>query len=210
MTSSEDSMTIDEANAVLDYHSRFIENGIIRVYKENPSLDPVIIYEKLILEIVGLKQRITALESGSSQVNKSDQSDPETTLLNYTWKDIIPLAKASPVELTLFKEIETLSNPEDWVLSTLGAGQYTKTGDKVRYACWDGSKVVWIHYTGINPFNVQPGAVYKFTISEAVKRPPQKQGDYPYYFAIVSISPIFVKNLLDGEHTPLRPQVYQR
>ena len=164
--------------------------------------------------LIDLKQRITALEDGSprlaSQIDRQDKSAIERILLNYTWKELIPLAKGSPEELTLFKEYEPLGNFTEWILATLGTGTYTKKGDKIRYPCWDGSKVIWLHYTGINPFNVQPAAVYKFTISEAVKIPAKNHNNYPYHYAVVSVGPVFVKNLLDGEHTPLRPQVYRK
>lgn len=215
MTTSEEQMTIDEANAILNhYHDSMapiIERTIIKIFKDNPSLDPTVLRS----EIEVLKQKIKSLEFQPPQLAQridQESTDLEKILLSYTWKDTIPLAKESPVELTLFREIDELGTHPDWTLATLGVGSITKKGDKVRYACWDGKKVVWLHYTGSNPFKVQPAAVYRFSISKAIRIIEREKGKFDYCFAEVSVSPIFVKSLLEleEEHTPLRPQPYKK
>lgn len=194
MTSTEEQL-IAETIAAADHIYKSFEPFFFRFFKENPSYDPNNLKKEIDLSLIPTL-------SSSSQI-----TDIGTFLSNVQWKEIMDDAKAAKgVTLTEFREISTLGNtPVEWVLTVLSPGKVTKKGDRVSYACYDGRRAIWVGCSISDAFELQPGGIYKFNISTAVKYPPKDGGKYDTFTAslVPRDRPIFVKSLYKFPHTPL-------
>ena len=161
MTSSEEQMTIDQANDVLSHYDRLTENSLIRVLKNNPSLDP----SSLLIEIEFLKKEVAALK----QISYSKkETSLETFVRSLRWDNLLDIAKTvDPKKLTTYNVFKGFGEPQEWKLVTLSHGTWTSNNKGVSYQAWDGEKIVSMILWGDKQFELQPGAIYTFTISEA-------------------------------------------
>ena len=123
MTTSEDQMTIAEATAILDhYHGSMgpiIEKTIIKVYKDNPSLDPT----SLLSEIEFLKKEITILKQQLGQ--RKEETNLETFVRSQSWDSLLDIAKTvDPKKLTAYNEFKAFGEPQQWKLVALSSGKW--------------------------------------------------------------------------------------
>ena len=196
MTSSEEQ--IAETTAMIDRVYDFFEPLMFRFFKENPSYDPSNLKQEIDLSIF-------------QPLIPASQVDIEKFLSNVQWKDVMELARAvKGVTLTEFREIAALNNnsPVEWVLTVLSQGKVTQKGDRVSYACYDGRRAIWVGCSKSDTPNLQPGGIYKFSISTAVKYPPKPGEKYDTYTVSLTPkdNPIFIKSLYEFPHTRLSPK----
>ena len=200
MTSTEEQ--IAETMAMLDHVYDFIEPLFFRFFEKNPSYDPSNRKE------IDLSLIQPLIRNG--RVQTPQVTDIEKLLSSIKWKDVMELARAvKGVSLTEFREISVLSNtPVEWVLTVLSQGKVTKKGDRVSYACYDGRRVIWVGCWKSDSVNLQPGGIYKFRISTAVKYPPRDNEKYDNFTVslVPKDNPVFIKSLYEFPHTPLPPR----
>lgn len=195
MTSTEE--RIAETTAMIDHIYNFLEPLFFRFFEKNPSYDPS---NKKEIDLSLIQPLVHA-----SQVN-----DIEKFLSSVKWKDVMELARAvKGVTLTEFREITAMSNtPVEWVLTVLSQGKVTQKGDRVSYACYDGRRAIWVGCSVSDSVELQPGGIYKFRISTAVKYPPRENEKYDTYTVslIPKDNPVFIKSLYEFPHTRLPPR----